>query len=108
MITSYTDAAAPTPTARLVPDFGAEAGWTRLECFAFRFVFVYFTMFFCGTLLDTGPAPRKLLARKTTTLGALILIAISRRYRRTTGTTDFDAEAQRNNARGEEDHGKAK
>jgi len=36
--------------------------WNPLERVAFRFVFVYFTMFFVGSLLDTGPMPRKVLA----------------------------------------------
>ena len=36
--------------------------WNPLERFAFRFVFVYFAAFFVGSLLDTVPAPRRLLS----------------------------------------------
>ena len=56
---------APTePTVRserLVPA-PADAEWTPLERFAFRFVFIYFAMFFCGSLLDSGSGPRRLLS----------------------------------------------
>src|SRR5690242_8711876 len=62
MFTNQADAEAPTLAARFLPNYTAEPAWTKLECFAFRFVVAYFTMFFCGTLLDTGAGPRKLLA----------------------------------------------
>ena len=48
-------------TERLLPA-PADTEWTPLERFAFRFVFVYFAMFFCGSLLDSGSGPRKLLS----------------------------------------------
>ena len=61
MIASQASTEAPTRTERLLPDI-QESEWTPLERFAFRFVFVYFAIFFCGSLLDSGYAPRKLLA----------------------------------------------
>jgi hypothetical protein len=61
MITSQSNPEAQSPTEQFVPDV-PELGWTPLERFAFRFVFVYYAMFFCGSLLDSGYAPRKLLA----------------------------------------------
>lgn len=81
----------------------SRAPWTPAERFAFRAVFAYFGMFGLASLLDTGPFPRAILAtldepivgwyamftgfgksigafllffRRTTTLGALILIAV--------------------------------
>jgi len=61
MIATYAGPEAAARNERLVPD-SREPGWTRLERFAFRFVFVYFAMFFCASLLDSGSGPRRLLA----------------------------------------------
>ena len=37
--------------------------WSPIERFAFRFVFAYFAMFGCASLLDSGRGPRALAAR---------------------------------------------
>ena len=41
--------------------------WTPVARLAFRAAFVYFALFFIGSLLDTGPGPRALLAALSTT-----------------------------------------
>ena len=57
MIASDATLTAPPRTERLVPEFQSSE-WTPLERFAFRFVFAYFTAFFCGRFLlfDAGRA----------------------------------------------------
>jgi hypothetical protein len=61
MIATDATLTVPPRTERLVPE-ARTPEWTPLERFAFRFVFAYFTAFFCGSLLDSGYGPRKILA----------------------------------------------
>jgi hypothetical protein len=62
MIASQLNAQPPTSDERLRRESVVESEWTPLERFAFRFAFVYFTKFFCESLLDSGYGPRKVLA----------------------------------------------